>query len=193
MRKKPLFMYRGAHGGRYGHLPVQPQKQQQQQQPGQQALLSEHQGAGSVRSDDNGNTDNADAAAALLLRAQQRHAVAQPVLAGVDTPGWVQSLSLAPGSDLLASGAGDGVIRLWQITPNKTGGAAGLEPLGCLPAPGYVNGLALGRSGRLCVAALGQEPRMGRWGRDAGARNGLLVQRWELNANGDGDDDDDDG
>lgn len=49
-----------------------------------------------------------------------------------------------------ASGAGDGVIRLWQVAGER--GAAGrrsLQPLGGLPARGFVNGLQLGRSGQV--------------------------------------------
>ncbi len=42
---------------------------------------------------------------------------------------------------------------------------------------GVVNGLALGQSGRVMVAGVGQEHRMGRWTRHSDARNGLLVVR----------------
>jgi ribosomal RNA-processing protein 9 len=100
--------------------------------------------------------------------------------ANVDTPGWIQSISACKGSEIVASGAGDGYIRLWAVQPSRHGGAGSLKPVGALPAAGFVNGLALGRSGKLCVAALGQEPRLGRWGRVGNARNGLLVHRWEL-------------
>lgn len=100
--------------------------------------------------------------------------------ANVDTNCWIQSIAACKGSDLCASGAGDGFIRLWGVNPSKHGGAGTLKQLGELPAAGFVNGLALGRSGRLCVAAVGQEPRLGRWGRVAEARNGLLVHRWDL-------------
>ena len=51
-----------------------------------------------------------------------------------------------------------------------TGGAHTLKWLGGLPARGFVNGLQIARSGRFVLAALGQEPRMGRWGRDAASR-----------------------
>jgi len=100
--------------------------------------------------------------------------------ANVDTGCWVQSVATSKGSDLVASGAGDGFIRLWAVEPSKHGGAGKLLPVGQLPAAGFVNGLALGKSGRICVAASGQEPRLGRWGRLAHARNGLLVHRWQL-------------
>ncbi len=74
-----------------------------------------------------------------------------------------------------ASGAGDGVIRLWALADAKGGSSKALQPLGGLPARGFVNAMAIARSGRFVVAGMGQEPRMGRWLRDAAARNGLLV------------------
>ncbi len=85
-----------------------------------------------------------------------------------------------------ASGAGDGAIRLWSVSASKAGGAGGLACLGALPQRGFVNGLAFSRSGGLLVAAVGQEPRMGRWARDGAARNGLAVHRLTLAAEGAG-------
>lgn len=43
--------------------------------------------------------------------------------AHVDTNCWIQSIAACRGSDLLASGAGDGFIRLWGVQPSKHGGA----------------------------------------------------------------------
>lgn len=82
---------------------------------------------------------------------------------------------------LQASGAGDGAVRLWAVNPSTTGGAPTLSHVGSLPTRGFVNGLAIGRSGRVVLAATGQEPRLGRWVRDGGARNGLVVHRLGLN------------
>lgn len=82
--------------------------------------------------------------------------------------------------NLQASGAGDGVVRLWQVADAKGGSSKALAPLGGIPARGFVNALALGRSGRVLVAGLGQEPRMGRWLRDPAARNGVLIQPLQL-------------
>jgi hypothetical protein len=48
----------------------------------------------------------------------------------------------------------------------------------------------------VCAHARLQEPRLGRWGRVGGARNGLLVHRWQLAREGGGggsDDSDDEG
>ena len=78
-----------------------------------------------------------------------------------------------------ASGAGDGLIRLWQVEEGKSG-AQGLSPLGDLPARGFVNALHVARSGRFVLAGMGQEPRLGRWARDGQAKNGLLLHTLQL-------------
>lgn len=162
------------------------------------------------------NTSPAAAAAASAAAAdggeQQPPAAGSWATANVDTPAWIQSVAVAPLSDLVASGAGDGFIRLWGVQPSKHGGAGTLRQVrlscwlcgveawsgwrhfrhlcqqwpamrrfamacllchlrprgvlcvlvsravqvGALPAAGFVNGLALGKSGTLAVAALGQ-------------------------------------
>ena len=81
-------------------------------------------------------------------------------------------------SNLQASGAGDGVIRLWQVVDGKVGKI--LQELGGLPARGFVNSLQFSRSGKLLIAGMGQEPRMGRWARDGIAKNGLLIHELDL-------------
>lgn len=72
-----------------------------------------------------------------------------------------------------ASGAGDGLVRLWQVADGKVGKV--LRELGALPARGFVNSLQIAKSGQFLVAGMGQEPRLGRWARDGNARNGLLI------------------
>ena len=54
-------------------------------------------------------------------------------------------------------------------------GKRALRPLGALPAHGFVNGLALARSGRFALAGLGSEPRLGRWAVQPRVRSGLLL------------------
>lgn len=109
--------------------------------------------------------------------------VAEPLLAGgggarvPDVAGWVQSLSVCRNSDLLASGAADGCVRVWRVAQNKMGSAQELVCMGGLPVRGCINGLAFSASGALLVAAVGQEPRLGRWVRDAKAKNGIAVFR----------------
>jgi ribosomal RNA-processing protein 9 len=74
-----------------------------------------------------------------------------------------------------ASGAGDGLIRLWGVG-ESTANHRTLIPKGVIPARGFVNGIAIARDGRFLVGAVGQEPRLGRWVRDKVARNGVLIQ-----------------
>ncbi len=100
--------------------------------------------------------------------------------AGSDAAKWVQSVAVCKGSDLVASGAGDGVVRLWQVDKGRFGGAGGLSQIGQVPCKGFANGLAIARSGRFVLAAVGQEPRMGRWGKFPGAANGLLMHPLEM-------------
>jgi hypothetical protein len=53
----------------------------------------------------------------------------------------------------------------------------GIEPLDAIPIHGYINGIAMGPGGRFCVAAVGQEPRMGRWDRVPRAKNRFAIIR----------------
>lgn len=79
-----------------------------------------------------------------------------------------------------ASGAGDGLIRLWSVKNGPYHKV--LEAKGCLPARGFVNGLAIAKSAKFLVAAVGQEPRLGRWVRDKKARNGLLIHKLDVDS-----------
>ncbi|XP_024534000.1 U3 snoRNP-associated protein-like EMB2271 [Selaginella moellendorffii] len=89
---------------------------------------------------------------------------------------WVGAVATCRGSDLVASGAGDGKIQLWSVED----GNKSLKPLHTLPAKGFVNALAFARSGRFLLAGVGQEPRLGRWARNSQAKNGVLVHKLEL-------------
>jgi ribosomal RNA-processing protein 9 len=115
----------------------------------------------------------------------------------------ITALAHLPGSDILASGSGDGFIRLWQLVQfNSAPGAAGVDdaaataadtataslPMGrvafrslrhvaALPLRGIVNGLAFTHDGTSLVAAVGQEHRLGRWWRYADAQNGIALAR----------------
>ena len=100
--------------------------------------------------------------------------------AGVSNAGrWVNAVAVGKGTDLCASGAGDGAIRLWHASEEP---GRQLAPLACLPARGFVNALAVASSGRFVLAGMGQEPRGGRWARDAHAKNGLLMHRLKLSS-----------
>jgi ribosomal RNA-processing protein 9 len=97
---------------------------------------------------------------------------------GVSNAGrWVNAVAVGKGTDVCASGAGDGAIRLWRVCDDP---GRQLVPLWCLPARGFVNSLAIASSGSFVLAGMGQEPRGGRWARDAGAKNGLLLHRLKL-------------
>mmetsp|Transcript_35974 Transcript_35974/g.85748 ORF Transcript_35974/g.85748 Transcript_35974/m.85748 type:complete len:491 (-) Transcript_35974:22-1494(-) len=77
-------------------------------------------------------------------------------------------------SDVLATGSNDGHLRLWKVS---TGECAGINPLESIPMHGHVNDVAVGPEGRFCVAAVGQEPRLGRWDRVARAKNRFAIIR----------------
>lgn len=89
---------------------------------------------------------------------------------------WVSSATVCRGSDLAASGAGNGYVRLWAIGSEKKD----IQPLYDLPLVGFVNSLAFAKSGEFLVAAVGQEPRLGRWGHVQAASNGVAIQSLKL-------------
>lgn len=101
---------------------------------------------------------------------------------GGDACSWVGSVAVCPGSDLIASGAGDGVIQFWKVWDGGKGdgGRRALENIGAVPVRGFVNSLAIASSARFVVAGIGQEPRMGRWLRDPAAKNGVFIHALEL-------------
>ncbi|KAK6944210.1 WD40 repeat [Dillenia turbinata] len=89
---------------------------------------------------------------------------------------WVSSVAVCRSSDLAASGAGNGSVRLWAIESESKS----IRPLFDLPLNGFVNSLAFAKSGRFLVAGFGQEARLGRWGRVSEARNGVAIQSFKL-------------
>ncbi len=91
---------------------------------------------------------------------------------------WVSAVAVARGSDLVASAAGNGVVRFWAV--EGTPGHRSLKPIGAVALRGFVNALRFGASGRVLVAAVGREPRMGRWGCDKEAVNGVVVMEVPL-------------
>ncbi|KAG0477153.1 hypothetical protein HPP92_013994 [Vanilla planifolia] len=84
---------------------------------------------------------------------------------------WVGSVAVCRGSDLAASGAANGVVRLWAIVNDDKR----IQPLFSYSLVGYVNSLAFSKSGRFLLAGVGQEPRLGRWGRVPAAQNGVAL------------------
>ncbi|KAL3784595.1 hypothetical protein HJC23_007051 [Cyclotella cryptica] len=76
-------------------------------------------------------------------------------------------------SDVLATGSNDGYLRLWKVNTEEK--SAGITPLEKIPVHGHINSLAIGPGGKFCVAAVGQEPRMGRWDRVPKAKNRFAI------------------
>ncbi|ERN07696.1 U3 snoRNP-associated protein-like YAOH [Amborella trichopoda] len=99
-----------------------------------------------------------------------------PVSSSSSVQSWVGSVALCRGSDLAASGAGNGMVRLWAINNvNKS-----IQPLYYVPLVGFANSLAFAKSGRFLIAGVGQEPRVGRWGRIPSGLNGVAIHSIKL-------------
>ncbi|KAM1765611.1 hypothetical protein ACFX11_004719 [Malus domestica] len=94
------------------------------------------------------------------------------------TNSWISSVTVCRGSDLAASGAGNGSVRLWAIESESRV----LQPLHNIPLVGFVNSLAFAKSGRFLVAGVGKEPRLGRWGHNPAARNGIAIHSIKLSS-----------
>lgn len=92
-------------------------------------------------------------------------------------PRWITALAHLRGSNIFASGSWDGEIRFWKVDHElKRFEAAGSTHVG-----GFINALQLLNTpnGVRLVAAVGREPRLGRWV-TVKARNGVLVADVEL-------------
>lgn len=76
-------------------------------------------------------------------------------------------------SDVLATGSNDGYLRLWRVSTEDK--ESGIKPLDAVPIHGHINGIAMGPGGKFCVAAVGQEPRLGRWERVPRAKNRFAI------------------
>mmetsp|Transcript_4540 Transcript_4540/g.13087 ORF Transcript_4540/g.13087 Transcript_4540/m.13087 type:complete len:535 (-) Transcript_4540:740-2344(-) len=81
------------------------------------------------------------------------------------------------GSDLAITGSYDGYLRLWKVAMGETVATRSFEPLDKIPLTGFVNDLAVGPKARFCIAAVGQEPKLGRWNRISKAKNRIAIVR----------------
>ena len=50
-----------------------------------------------------------------------------------------------------------------------------LDAIGKIPLPGYINDVAIGPKARFCIAAVGQEPKLGRWDRIPRSKNRFAI------------------
>ncbi len=54
-----------------------------------------------------------------------------------------------------------------------------IKEIAKVPVFGFVNDIAIGPKAKFCVAAVGQEPRLGRWERVSGSKNRFtIVKLW---------------
>lgn len=88
----------------------------------------------------------------------------------------IASTDALANSDLAVTGSSDGYLRLWNLSPSGDHGR-GLESIGRIPLHGFINDVAIGPKARFCVAAIGQEPRLGRWDRVPKAKNRFAIIR----------------
>jgi ribosomal RNA-processing protein 9 len=105
---------------------------------------------------------------------------------------WISSLASVKMSNLVASGANDGYVRLWSASSEHRE----LAQMAAIKVDGFVNAMAM--SPRLLVAGCGREPRLGRWWNLTGNKNKVHIIRFRSDLSLEGgavaasDDDDDD-
>ena len=87
----------------------------------------------------------------------------------------VVSCAALPGGDLAVTGSNDGFMRLWKVKTGESASERGIDTIGEIPIHGYVNDIEVGPKGRFCIAAIGQEPRLGRWDRVSCAKNRFAI------------------
>ncbi len=111
-----------------------------------------------------------------IKRAHGSGAAVQKI--GEDVPGpiprWVSAVGSARRSDLVVSGSCDGVGRLWTVGA-RADAAQSLDARGAIPQLGFVNDLACPASGAFVAAAVGKEPRLGRWEKVSKAPNAVVL------------------
>ena len=94
---------------------------------------------------------------------------------------WIHSIAACANTDLVASGSGNGFINLYRVNPDQQDASDRIRPMCTIPrVEGYVNGLAFNSDATVLVAAVGQEPRLGKWDRNKSAKNALFCQRLQF-------------
>ena len=119
---------------------------------------------------------------------------AEKGIVGPRLPRWITALATIPFADLILSGSWDGLVKAWKVSTDKrsllsmgvvgqtSGGSDTKHPQeGSAPVKGIINGLSVcergprGKDGMCVVAAVGKEPRLGRWMKQKGSANGVAV------------------
>ncbi|EEQ99717.1 conserved hypothetical protein [Perkinsus marinus ATCC 50983] len=144
-----------------------------------QLLKGERDAADDDESDDEEDFDFTKAAA---VQQQQQSTIASDAKAvdrSVAAP-WISSLASIRCSDVAFSGSSDGLINVWR-TSAATKGKMNLDLDRRIKLPikgGWINQMAVGSTGRVLVAAIGRNHRLGRWDTKPG-RDGLAIVRLE--------------
>lgn len=124
-----------------------------------------------------------------LWKTDKKKAVAS--LPGVHGQSGIVCCRSLPGSDIVATGSNNGKLCLFKVRMGDTLAERGLEPAGEIPLTGFVNDLAMGPKARFCVAAIGQEHRLGRWERVRKAKNRIAIIQLQSQTNTEDEDEDD--
>lgn len=93
-------------------------------------------------------------------------------------PRWITALAALRGTNLFASGSWDGHVRLWAMDAELRT----FKPAGEFELGGFVNVLQILQLGDdiVLAAAVGREPRLGRWISLKKARNGLFIASLDI-------------
>mmetsp|Transcript_17567 Transcript_17567/g.33314 ORF Transcript_17567/g.33314 Transcript_17567/m.33314 type:complete len:547 (-) Transcript_17567:3108-4748(-) len=122
-------------------------------------------------------TGHEDGVLSLWIKDKKRPIVSIPSAHGFHStlPRGIVSCASLGGSDFAATGSSDGFLRLWKVSTGERSSDRGLDSIGKIPLFGYINDLAIGPKGRFCIAAVGQEPRLGRWDRIPLSKNRFAI------------------
>ncbi|CAH0386950.1 unnamed protein product [Bemisia tabaci] len=75
-------------------------------------------------------------------------------------PNWIYSLCTVSNQNLVCSGSNDGFVRVWRCD-----GFCSLVNIKSIPINGFINSLCYSSDQSCLIAAVGQEPKLGRWQR----------------------------
>jgi ribosomal RNA-processing protein 9 len=68
-----------------------------------------------------------------------------------------------------------------QVSTDAAQDEKRLQQISRIPIYGYVNGIVIGPEGRFSIAAVGQEPRLGRWDRVPSSKNRIVLIHHKIN------------